>query len=480
MQKEFFIDFHTHTSLKALNTCNNKESKCLWKPTYGILPVTAFERWVSIKTHEIAKDSQANLYKYVGKAIGVVVDALYPVEKEWLQFRKLPATLMGKQKVQDLLGVATGFSKGRINELNKKDDYFEELCEYYDNLVNMQGKSPNGRFSYQLVKDFKEMNEVLSLGKHRLPMMISIEGGHAFGTGCRSVRNLTLKQHKALLSENIATVKGWEFAPLFVTLAHHFWNQLCGHSSSFKAQIKIVLSQSNGMNTGITELGWHVVKELLTTSNGRRIVIDVKHMSIKARMEFYTFIQQNNYINPHDKIPIVCSHAGVNGYQTMKHAIKVGAAEANSNGTYFRNWSINLSQDEIRIIHDSGGVIGLILDKAILASDSTLGKIDRIIDDQKRKEAYLKLFWDNIFFVINAVKDKSAWEVPVLGSDFDGVINHVEFYNDASKLPDLQKDLVQYLEEYNYRKELWFDMNPKTLVSRIFKTNAYEFLRKHF
>ena len=156
-------------------------------------------------------------------------------------------------------------------------------------------------------------------------------------------------------------------------------------------------------------------------------------------------IQQNNYINPHDKIPIVCSHAGVNGYQTMKHAIKVGAAEANSNGTYFRNWSINLSQDEIRIIHDSGGVIGLILDKAILASDSTLGKIDRIKDDQKRKEAYLKLFWDNIFFVINAVKDKSAWEVPVLGSDFDGVINHVEFYNDASKLPDLQKDLVQYL-----------------------------------
>jgi microsomal dipeptidase-like Zn-dependent dipeptidase len=47
--------------------------------------------------------------------------------------------------------------------------------------------------------------------------------------------------------------------------------------------------------------------------------------------------------------------------------------------------------------------------------------------------------------VINAVKDKSAWEVPVLGSDFDGVINHVEFYNDASKLPDLQKDLVQQI-----------------------------------
>ena len=68
-------------------------------------------------------------------------------------------------------------------------------------------------------------------------------------------------------------------APWFVTFSHHFYNELCGHARSLRKIIGKLTNQEEGINTSFTPLGLEVLDILLDKNNGRRILIDVKHMS---------------------------------------------------------------------------------------------------------------------------------------------------------------------------------------------------------
>ena len=92
----------------------------------------------------------------------------------------------------------------------------------------------------------------------------------------------------------------------------------------------------------------------------------------------------------------------------------------------------------------------------------------------------MKLILDNIFFFVEAVNEKTAWDILSLGTDFDGVITHFNDYKDMSFIPDLKNNLINYLNEYQYKKDLWFGYNPEMIFDKIFHTNAYLFLKKHF
>jgi hypothetical protein len=45
-----------------------------------------------------------------------------------------------------------------------------------------------------------------------------------------------------------------------------------------------------------------VLRSLLSRENGKRILIDTKHMSLTARKEYYEFVRNYNAINPNDMI----------------------------------------------------------------------------------------------------------------------------------------------------------------------------------
>ncbi|OQY28750.1 MAG: hypothetical protein B6244_06205 [Candidatus Cloacimonetes bacterium 4572_55] len=152
------------------------------------------------------------------------------------------------------------------------------------------------------------------------------------------------------LKDNIKKLKKWDYCPFIITFAHHFWNQLCGHSITVpsvalgvneeftkfgkdvirilldntknkvlgmneeftklgKDVVRILLDNTNdkririiditkalrknqvlGMNEGFTKLGKDIIKILLDNTNGKRILIDTRHMSIKARAWYYTYL----------------------------------------------------------------------------------------------------------------------------------------------------------------------------------------------
>src|SRR5690606_13236552 len=220
--------------------------------------------------------------------------------------------------------------------------------------------------------------------------------------------------------------------------------------------------------------------ELLSRENGPRILIDTKHMSVAARKEYYEFIGHYNYINPADRIPIICSHTGMNGFSTLDRSIKEKDVPAKMKSHRLYRWSINLSNEEVRIIHESKGLIGLMMDRGMLGGFDAVQKIAAIEDKERQRSEYCKLFWDNAFQVIKAIEHRSAWDCLALGTDFDGTITHMDPYETSAKIPDFKNDLIKFLENTRYQEDLWFTYTPKDLVRKIMQENAMRFYSEFF
>jgi microsomal dipeptidase-like Zn-dependent dipeptidase len=146
----------------------------------------------------------------------------------------------------------------------------------------------------------------------------------------------------------------------------------------------------------------------------------------------------------------------------------------------FYKWSINVSEEEARIIHDSEGLIGLMMDKGNLGGIDLIKEISAITDPIKKRKAFAQLFLDNVFQLVQAVGEKSGWNIVAFGSDFDGTITHIDPYASAAALPMMQQDLLDYLEDKQYRKDLWFGYTPQEIIDKIFYKNAMDFYKKFF
>ncbi|MEM6270001.1 MAG: membrane dipeptidase [Bacteroidota bacterium] len=477
--EDFFVDIHAHPTLRAYNTPFRHGRRNLWEPTENDSFNTTISRWARLKTKEIAKSSQANLLNCAAGKIRVVFDSLYPVEKGFLNFRKLPSAVMGRAKADQVLRTVTGIDAHQLKALRQNNNYFEELCAQYAFLTKGQGGSPDGKYRYCLVANWAELETVTREDPDCIAVVVTVEGAHCFNAGIPQDADAPPTKRKDVV-ENVNIIKSWDFAPFFINLSHHFYNELAGHSRSFKPPIFQAYNQKPGLDTGITDLGWSVVHEMLARDNGRRILIDIKHMSTRSRQEFYRFVESYNRLNPQDKIPVICSHTGVNEFSTFKDSRRKADRKRKGRGSYFHNWTINLSDEEIRFIHQTGGLIGVMLDKGLLGSPEVLQQIREMESTQQIRQAFVELIVNNIFQVVHAIGDRSAWDVLAVGTDYDGLITHVDIYPDASALPELKTDLLDYLTRTRFRKELWFGYTPEEIVRKIMQTNALAFLRKHF
>lgn len=479
MSKEIItVDLHCHPNLKSFNSGQPEPTVSMWENIPHKMS-SKFAQTIKDASAQVYKESQANLHTLAKGNVRVFNVSLYPIERGFLHLRNIPKILIGKDRINTMHEVLTGFNAARITHLKKHANYFSDLLAEYRYVYNGQGKSADGKNEFILVNNYKELMQALK-DDNTLVGILSIEGAHALGTGTALDENLSHADLIATLTQNIKTIKSWEVPPFSINLSHHFWNHLCGHASSFKPPINAVINQNKGKDKGITEAGWHVIRELLSRENGKRILIDVKHMSVEGRKEYYNFISNYNYVNPADMIPIICSHAGVNGFTTMDSSVKENDTAAKNRDHRFHRWSINISNEEAKIIHQSKGLIGLMMDRGILGGKKAIDKIAAIQDQQKQRAEYSKLFWDNAFQIVKAVDDVTGWDVVAFGSDFDGTITHMDPYESSAKLPLLHEDLISYLEENNYREELWFGFTPSQLVRKVMHENAMQFYKRFF
>ena len=216
---DFFIDMHCHPSLRSMNSNAHPNKQALWESSKNPEINTPIGRWARMQTSDIEKSSQSNLYAYSSNNTKVIVDAMYPVEKGWYNFRKFPKFLVGNKSFEETLQVSTGIEYSRLQALINNPSYVDELQLIYEYLFNNQGPSPDGKHEYELVSSFDDIVKLHSAKPNALAVILSIEGAHALGAGSPVTQNMSLKKQKAYLTDNIKRIKSWDHTPITINAA---------------------------------------------------------------------------------------------------------------------------------------------------------------------------------------------------------------------------------------------------------------------
>jgi len=209
----------------------------------------------------------------------------------------------------------------------------------------------------------------------------------------------------------------------------------------------------------------------------------VKHMSAQARADFYKKIVIPYNKKAEKKIPVVASHMGFSGRETLTDLIKNQEKENdNAKVEGFYAWNINLCEEDVKVIHESGGLIGLSFDQRILGVDTV---ILGITFSNKRKNS-IEAFINTIERIV-AVPFKEGldnpeniWHTLTIGTDFEGFIDPINDYSNALDFSSFAEDLQEGLEELKQKSpELFGNWEVEDIVEGIAFKNAYQFLKVH-
>jgi hypothetical protein len=358
--------------------------------------------------------------------------------------------------------------------------------------VNWQYKIPKNSEQINLFKE--EANTIV--------VIPAIEGAHSLVSGNAQQLINGPVVHQSTL-QNIQEVKQWEHPPLYVTLSHHFYNGMVGQARSIPdGAPSFLLKQQVGLNEPVNERGEEVIDCLLGINkfngNGRRILIDIKHMSVTARLWYYKKIKQYNAKkSEEDKIPIIASHMGYGNYPTLLKSIEVpdNNPEKYKDSDQFNPWSINLSDEEIVAIIDSNGIIGLNLDQRILSGDQVINQSKEFSRSDIRNnrsnvvEFWTKQFARNLLGIVEAVihsgsideaKRKNVWNQISLGTDFDGLINPVDAFIVSDEIKNLREALKQYLPDMPNFEELAQGLGIEEILDKILYNNVLDFVVNNY
>ncbi len=196
---------------------------------------------------------------------------------------------------------------------------------------------------------------------------------------------------------------------------------------------------------------------------------------------------------------------------------------ANSNRdrfkTYFNPWSINLYNEEIGKILDSGGLTGLNLDQRIQGVDKVKGeffceeefkmmmenRIHMKDDDNFEEEEtqfeeeevadrgllrfkerqHLRHLCNNILHIVRQGGER-AWKHLCIGSDFDGLINPINTCincTEYGKLEDMMaEELGEMIEEAKAEDSQaeFYEDDLKLRARDIMYHNGHDFLKRNF
>lgn len=477
-----YIDFHCHPSLKpfgksfnytpsGIHISHRNSKRNIWH--YD--PPSITDKLLNYFTG-LTKFSQANFTSLVKGGVGIVCVSLYPLEK-WFVRNKMNSEL--------LLDLASNFALGvggkRIDYIQGITDYFKDVKNQYDFYMQLDGKIvqlPEGKFRYKLVNGFTEIEKIKNQNAsgskvHTICVILSIEGLHVLNTG------LGLPFNEAEVLTNLEKIKNWEFRPFFITIAHHFWNQLCGHSESLSGIILKFADQSEGLNQGFTSLGRKVLERLVDNTNNNRIIPDIKHMSVQARKEYYQMLDSEN---PNFKnLPVMASHAACNGLKSFDDP----HMEHPNTASKLNPVALNLFDEEIIRIANSKGIIGLQLDERRIVNKKTLKKTRKSLKRNKIMHYRSELLWNQILHIAQVLDAEGlfAWDCMAIGSDFDGIIDSLNGFWTAEELPFLADFLERHAYNYMLSHNLVNEENiipADEIINRLMSGNGHNFLKAFF
>lgn len=477
--KSNFIDFHCHPAMKPFgksfnrasagkNSSRRNKKNSIWK--YD--PPTLADKLFNF-IGGFTKFSQSNFTSLSKAEVSVICASLYPIEREFFD------NSLDPEKLKDVvLRFVTGVGRKRVNHIQKITNYFQDLELEYDFYLQLSQQIitlPHGKVSYQLVRNYSEIEAIQSHGDSSIETICvipSIEGLHVLNENIQAPVNATQ------ILANLNKIKNWEYPPFFISVAHHFWNHICGHAQSFSGVVTKFINQQKGLNEGITDLGKQVIHEMLNAQNGRRILIDVKHMSVQSRKEYYEIRSSHPDAA---NIPVIVSHGAMNGFHSFDDTTVKGSQVSNK----LQHTDINVFNSEIILVAQSKGIIGLQLDERRLANEDTLKQTKKSLRRHKLLHYRSELLWNQIQHIVEILDQEGlfAWDCIAIGSDFDGIIDPLNGFWTAEELPYLQTYIERHA--YNYLQSNSFQLSSNAIkadevVERIFSLNGHELLKRFY
>lgn len=472
----YFADIHSHPTMKAYGhsfpSGENSKNPLSGSSVWYYDPPNIFEKFIDL-LGGIVKYRQSNFSAMGFGNTGIVFASLYPIERSFFDNK------LGTGEFNDmLLNFITSVGKSRIDYIQSISDYFPDLEREYEFLKQLDGKmvklADRSLYHYTLAKNATDVDIILNDDKvqdkkaNSIAVIMTLEGAHAFGTGIKPETN---PANRNTVLANVAKVKNWTHRPVFVTLAHHFYNELCGHAQSLTGIVSKAVDQRYNMNTGFTALGKDVVDLMLDHSDNHRILIDIKHMSRTARLEYFKMLE-TTYKD--QDIPVIVSHGAVIGNEKDKYL--------------FLDHDINFYDDEILKVAETNGLFGLQLDERRIAAPRN-HELKKSHGIERRKVLFYSsmLVWKQIQHIAELLDSKGlfAWGIQCMGSDYDGIINPINGYWTAEDYPTLADYLL--MQAHNYMKDNSGNLNqafnridPEEIIDRVMGDNAYNFLQKYY
>ncbi len=508
----FNTDIHAHISLKPYNmhypsfvhpTVNlwqeyTADAANIYKWTRHVRKAAALPPFTSSNLDDLAKGN-----------VRVAFASICPIQWEFSKpSQALRLFAFNKSKLNNMVAYYAGANAAKIEAIRYQHlDYFQDLLGELSLWQRGNGQpSPDGKYTYRIAQNFSDIEQI-SQQPNTIAIVLNIEGAHSLGCGGPNAKKMADKNPAGLhqnILQNIQQLKQQPFRIFSITFANHYYNQLCGQTRTHSGIISVAAhSEHEGQNEGISALGYMVLDELLSDKNGKRILIDVKHMSLKARMEYYEWLQKK-YGN---SIPILYSHGAVNGLPKMADDFKwnekkqewqfIADKKKDNRKSYLNQWSVNLYDDEILRINQTRGLIGIMLEDIRIAGKESLKDMKRTMEGSgQHRDEFLKALMANVFHIVKTVGNQSAWDIIAVGSDFDGAISPMPRYQDASRFVELRRDLEEFLTNIENHQmalnkdnylfdnaeiiQLFYGYSPKIIVDKLLAQNTINFLARNF
>ena len=484
-----FGDLHVHSLLKP-RTSGIPDPWPFWEHS---CPQTAYDLVLN-SAGSVPKYTQSDFESLINGNVRLACVSLTPLEHGM----RHPVLFKNLEKLRNSYACMGGFTPDWEFFLDEEVNYFEELMEGLEMLAQLDGKPHymNGDTAwFELIGSSEQLDRVLA-DPRRMAVVLSIEGAHSFGRGPSGEAYLSEEDHESELMENIEKLKGirpvkeggetFPHSICFVTLNHFMWNGLSGHAKTFFGAQAKVFDQSDGMESGVTPMGQRVIQKLLDKEQGRRILIDVKHMSMASRRWYYKYLEE--LAAKGDTVPIVASHVGVaqSSWEGLEEEKSRKKADKEN---WLSNLSISMFKEDIEAIYRSKGILGIMLDKYRIGGG--LGK--ELVDgtragSRERRMAYVHLIVANMVAVVDVLKCKEAWNIIGIGSDFDGMISAMDTYDRATAFPQLRDDLLAYFSDpedlfdlYSKRTvvKYMYDLPAESIVNKVMGGNLHAFFRRN-
>lgn len=499
--ERFFIDLHVHSALKpysrsfrvdengGANHPDPEKKNSIWHKKGINLIKKVFNSITSL-----TKFTQADFTTSDQAGAKLILVSIDPMEKELVlsRNRRKPQNLVGKL-IKDLV---IGIGLKRVHYMTKKmgDDYFGDLVKTRDYMLQLNKDNPNriaDNGLYRVLGRFPASG----LDHDLLNVIFTIEGGHVFNTKSFQDKPITIEG----VLENVRALKAWPIRPCWISLAHHFKNNLCGQAESFTGFLpKLAYRQELRPNEGIrvkgngSDWGERVIKELLYEADGaKRVLIDLKHMNLKSRLDFYHIVEATN-------TPIVVSHGAL--------TFRPYPREKDTNTIKWNN-EINFYDEEIIKIGRSKGLFGIQLDSRRLKYVKKLPRSEgrkppKIPNRKKRikqwetttginfKQRHFRrtyYIWKQASHMAqllnkNTEYDGGIWSIQAIGSDFDGIVNPLDGFWTHGNF----KTLYEYIKLH---AEIYLQAggandadrpNETEITDRLFFKNSERFLKQNF